>query len=47
VGDVGDLGWRFSGPVALSGEMAGLFGGGLAGAMMLIAMLWRGGGRRD
>jgi hypothetical protein len=46
VDDVKDVGWRFGGPVALSSEMAGLFGGGLAAVVVLIAVLrWRRGGR--
>jgi hypothetical protein len=46
VADVKDVGWRLSGPTALTGEMAGLFGGGLAAVVVLIAGLrWRRGGR--
>ena len=39
VANVAKWGWRFSGPVALAGEMAGLFGGGLAALLVLIARL--------
>ena len=47
VADVKDAGWRFSGPAALAGEMAGLFGGGLMTVMVLItALRWRR-GKRD
>lgn len=44
--DVSRLGWRFSGPAALTGEMAGLFGGGLVAVAVLIAGL-RWGRRRS
>ncbi len=46
VADVKEAGWRFSGQAALAGEMAWLFGGGLAAVVVLIAVLrWRRGGR--
>ncbi len=42
VADVRHLGWRVSGPSALAGEMAALFGGGLLAVVIFIAALrWR------
>jgi hypothetical protein len=43
--DVRAVGWRFSGPTALAGEMGALCGGGLAAVVVLIVGL-RWGGRR-
>ncbi len=46
VAKIASRGWRFSGPTALTGEMAALFGGGLVALIVLIAMLrWGRGGR--
>ena len=46
VANVAAAGWRFSGPTALTGEMAALFGGGLVALVVLVAALhWRRGTR--